>query len=115
MKHLTVIQRYTIAAMKKLCYKQKDIALAIGKDESVVSGELNLNCDKRNGFYNSDLAQRKHDQRQKEKPKHIKFTNQVVTFVNSWLVKDFNPEQIVGRAKLERINCVSHEQIYQYI
>lgn len=115
MKHLTVEQRYTIAAMKKLCYKQKDIALAIEKDESVVSRELKRNCDKRNGVYNSDLAQRKHDQRQKEKPKHIKFTNQMVTFVNSWLVKDFSPEQIVGRAKLEGINCVSHERLYQYI
>ena len=115
MKHLTAEQRYTIAAMKNQFYKQKDIALAIEKDESVVSRELKRNCDKRNGLYNCDLAQRKYDQRQKQKPKHIKFTNELESFVNSWLVMDFSPEQIVGRAKLQGINCVSHERLYQHI
>ena len=100
MKHLIVEQRYTIAVMKKLCYKQKDIALAIEKDESVVCRELKRNCDKRNGFYHCDLAQRKYIQRQKEKPKYVKFTEEIESFVDGWLVKDFSPEQIVGRAKL---------------
>jgi len=40
MKHLTLEQRYTISVMKKRGYKQKDIALTIGKDKSVVSREL---------------------------------------------------------------------------
>ncbi len=40
MKHLTLEQRYTISVMKKQGCKQKDIALTIGKDKSVVSREL---------------------------------------------------------------------------
>jgi IS30 family transposase len=47
MKHLTVEQRYTIWAMIQQECKQKDIALAISKDKSVVSRELRRNCDKR--------------------------------------------------------------------
>ncbi|MBP8944851.1 MAG: helix-turn-helix domain-containing protein, partial [Paludibacteraceae bacterium] len=48
MKHLTVEQRYTIWAMMQQGLKQKEIALAIGKDKSVVSHELKRNCDNRN-------------------------------------------------------------------
>jgi IS30 family transposase len=115
MKHLTLEQRYTISVMKKQNYSQKKIALTIEKDKSVVSRELKRNCDKRNGGYNSDLAQRKYNQRQKDKPKHIKFTKKVESFAEKLLCKDYSPEQIVGRAKLYKLNCVSHERLYQHI
>lgn len=115
MKHLTVEQRYTISVMKKQNYKQKDIAIAIGKDKSVVSRELKRNCDKRSGSYKSDLAQRKYDQRQKDKPKHIRFTEDIKQCVDELLNKDYSPEQIVGRTKLEGVACVSAERIYQYV
>ncbi|MBP8041551.1 MAG: IS30 family transposase [Bacteroidales bacterium] len=115
MKHITVEQRYTISVMKRQKYKQKDIALAIGKDKSVVSRELKRNCDKRSGIYKSDLAQRKYDQRQKDKPKHIRFTEDVKQCVDGLLIKDYSPEQIVGRTKLKGITCVSTERIYQYV
>jgi IS30 family transposase len=101
--------------MKKQNYRQKDIALAIDKDKSVVSRELKRNCDKRNGGYHFELAQRKYNQRQKDKPKHIKFTKDVESFVEGLLVQDYSPEQIVGRAKLYGVNCVSHERLYQHI
>ena len=42
MKHLTVEQRYEIWAMLQKGSKQKDIALAIGKDKSVVSREFSI-------------------------------------------------------------------------
>jgi IS30 family transposase len=45
MKHLTVEEKYTIWAIIQQGLKQKDIALAIGKDKSVVSRELSRNCD----------------------------------------------------------------------
>ena len=115
MKHLTVEQRYTISVMKKQKYKQKDIALAIEKDKSVVSRELKRNCDKRSCSYKSDLAQRKYDQRQKDKPKHIRFTEDVKQCVDELLHKDYSPEQIAGRTKLEGVACVSAERIYQYV
>ena len=115
MKHLTLEQRYAISVMKKQYYKQKDIALAIGKDKSVVSRELKRNCDKRSGSYNSALAQRKYDQRQRDKPKHIHFTEDVKQCVDELLNKDYSPEQIAGRTKLGGVSCISVERIYQYV
>lgn len=115
MKHLTREQRYTISEMKRQGYKQTDIAQVIGKDKSVVSRELKRNCDKRNNEYRANLAQKKYEKRQKEKPKRKHFTNEIKTHVENWLKEDFSPEQIVGRSKLEGLPCVSHERIYQYV
>jgi len=115
MKHITKEQRYTICVMKKQGSNQKDIALTIGKDKSVVSRELKRNCDKRSKKYDADLAQQKYEQRQRDKPKHIFFTGEVKQCVDELLNKDYSPEQIAGRTKLKGINCVSHERIYQYV
>ncbi len=115
MKHITREQRYTICVMKQHDYKQKEIALAIGKDKSVVSRELKRNCDMRSGEYKDSLAQQKYEQRQKDKPKKIRFTETVKQLVDTGLNNNFSPEQIVGRAKLEGKQCVSHEKIYQYV
>lgn len=115
MKHITKEQRYTISVMKQQGFKQFQIALAIGKDKSVISRELRRNCDKRSGSYNFDLAQKKYDQRQKNKPKNIRFTQEVKLLVESLLMNDYSPEQIAGRAKLDGHQCVSHERIYQHI
>ena len=115
MKHLTVEQRYTIYVMKVKGYKQKQIAEAIGKDKSTVSRELQRNCDRRSGEYRYELAQRKCDQRHQAKPKKLRFTEQVKAYVDTWLQEDYSPEQIAGRAKLDNVDCVSHERIYQYV
>jgi IS30 family transposase len=101
--------------MKQQGFKQVEIAMAIGRDKSVISREIKRNLDKRSGSYNVDLAQRKYDQRQKNKPKNIRFTQEVRLFVDSLLMDDYSPEQISGRAKLDGHQCVSHERIYQYV
>lgn len=115
MKHITVEQRYTISVMKEQDYKQKQIAEAIGKDKSTVSREFQRNCDGRNGEYRYELAQRKCGQRHQAKPKKLRFTEQVKAYVDTWLLEDYSPEQIAGRAKLDGVDCVSHERIYQYV
>lgn len=115
MKQLTIEQRYTISVMKENGYKQKQIAEAIGKDKSTVSRELHRNCDGRSGEYRYDLAQRKCDQRHHTKTKNLRFTEQVKAYVDTWLLEDYSPEQIAGRSKLDKVDCVSHERIYQYV
>lgn len=77
MKQLTEEQRYTISVMINQGHSQTSIALAINKNKSVVCRELSRNCDQRNGVYKSDLAQRKHDLRQKEKYRHRPFNDDV--------------------------------------
>jgi len=115
MSHLTSAQRYTISSMKKSGYTQTAIATTIGKNKSVVSRELRRNCDIRSGEYRADLANRKYALRQKDKPKKIRFTKDVETYVKEGLENKLSPEQIVGRSKIEGKACVSHERIYQYI
>ena len=115
MKHLTKEQRYTISVMLEQGFTQKEIADTIGKDKSVVSREIKRNRDKRNGKYDADLAHRKYLHRQKTKPKKIRFTEQIKQYVIQKLDDDYSPEQIVGRAKIEGHQCVSHERIYQYV
>lgn len=115
MSHLTSEQRYTIAAMYAQSYKQKEIAVAIGKDPSVVSRELKRNSDSRNGVYSRDLAQRKADKRKARKRKCIKFTPELKLLVDSLLQANYSPEQIKGRISLLKGVIVSPETIYKYI
>ncbi len=115
MKHLTTEQRYVISSMLLKGYTQSDIAKVIGKDKSVVSREIRRNRDRRNSEYKAILAQRKYEQRLRNKPRKIRFTDTVKEYVREKLQDDLSPEQIRGRAKRDNIECVSHETIYQYI
>jgi len=115
MGHLTKEQRYKISSMQQAGFSQTEISLSLGRDKSVISRELRRNCDKRTGNYNPDLAHRKYEQRKKEKPKSIRFTQEIKQKIISQLEEKFSPEQIVGRSKLFGEICVSHERIYQFV
>ena len=113
--HLTKEQRYTIFTMLKNGYSQSEVAKTIDRDKSVISREIKRNKDKRNGKYKADLAQKKYEQRKKEKLHKVVFTNKIKKYVEEKIKDDLSPEQIYGRAKTEEVKCVSHETIYQYI
>lgn len=115
MSHLTEAQRYTIEVMFKAGHSQINIADTIGKHKSVVCRELKRNCDKRSGGYRSKLAQQKYNERQKGKPKYIRFTPDIQKDVNRLLKEDYSPEQVVGTLKKQGKPTVSIEWIYQYI
>ena len=115
MSQLTKAQRYTISVMRKRNFSMGEIAAVIGKHKSTISRELRRNCDRRSGRYDADLAQRKCERRQKGKPHRVRFTEEVRLRVEAMLGEDYSPEQIVGRCKLEGLECVSVETIYQYV
>lgn len=114
MAHLTTEQRYTISCMLKQGMNQSEIAGSIGKHKSVVCREIHRNKDQRSGVYRDQLANRKYTKRQKEKPKHVRFTPEVQVFVEALLTQDYSPEQIVGVSRKKGVTCVSHERIYQH-
>ena len=91
------------------------IASTIGVHKSTVSRELKRNCDRRSGRYNPSLAQRKYEERQRGKPKLQRFTEDVRKRVEGMLSMDYSPEQIAGRCRLDGLECVSHERIYQHV
>src|SRR5699024_1767680 len=69
----------------------------------------------RSGKYIALTAQRKYKSRQKEKPKHKRFTKEIRQTVERLLQDKFSPEQITGRLKMMKQPCVSHECIYLHI
>jgi len=115
MKHLTLEQRYHIYALRKTDHSQGEVAEQVGCSRSTVSRELRRNCDKRDGSYWPDLAQRKTKARHKAKPKRRRLTASVRAHVTQKLKEDYSPEQIVGDAARKGIECVSHERIYQLV
>ena len=114
-KHLTEKQRYLIFELKQEEYQQKDIARVVGVSCSTISRELRRNCDLRSGKYVMDLAQRKADERKCNKRRKQVFTDTMKEKCRELLGKDYSPEQIAGRCKLEGIEMVSHEVIYRWI
>jgi len=115
MSHLTHEQRYTISCMLKQNYSQTAIGLAIGRDKSVISREIKRNCDKRDNTYRADLATKKYNNRQRDKPKAIKFTIDIKKNIETLLREDLSPEQINGVMKKDGMPTVSTERIYQHI
>jgi transposase, IS30 family len=115
MLHLTLEQRYIIESYLQDGFSQNKIAQLLGKDRSLISREISRNRDSRNGKYRACLAQRKTAERHKNKPKKIRFTASIKSYIEQQLCLKYSPEQIVGEAKKKCIPCVSTERIYQYI
>ena len=91
------------------------IAVTIGKHRSVITGHIQRNCDKRNGKYDYDLAQRNCEKRHEVLLKAIRLTQSIKEHIALYQDKKFSLEQIAGVAIKEGIACVSYERIYQYI
>lgn len=115
MSHISKEQRYTISVMLQAGHKQNYIAETIGKHKSVVCREIKRNADLRSKAYVPELAHRKATDRIKGKPKHKRFTAEILTYVKEKLALKYSPEQIAGEAKVSGIPCVSHETIYCHI
>ncbi len=115
MAHLTLDQRYKIEIYKNAENSISEIAHKIGKDKSVISREIRRNADHRSGVYKAGLAERKTTARHKNKHKKNKFNAEVEINLLYYLSLDYSPEQVVGRSKIDGIDMVSTESIYQYI
>ncbi len=63
--------------MQKQGSSLAEIAKSIGVHKSTISRELQRNSDQRNGDYKVDLAQKKYHQRHANKPKSIRFTQEI--------------------------------------
>jgi IS30 family transposase len=115
MSHLTLEQRYTISSLLQTGSTQTAIAEVLGKHKSVISREIKRNSDGRSSEYRADLANRKARSRLKDKPKHIRFTEDMKTHILGRLKDKLSPEQIVGESKKRGIATVYPERIYQHI
>lgn len=112
-------ERIKIETMVEAGYTQSDIAKYLNRSESTISRELRRNIPKRGrgaGDYCASKAQAKTDQRHKQKAKAIKLDDEIKCKIKKLIIEQkLSPELISGRAKLEKVNMVSHETIYQFI
>ena len=109
---LTQEQRYQIYALMKANFNQQQIAFELRIHPSTISRELRRGRGRRG--YRPRQAQQLAESRAatRHRPRISASTWAVV---ESLLLKEWSPEQISGRLKLEKQSTVSHERIYQYI
>ena len=115
MSHLTKEQRYVISTLLKRGAKQNDIAKELDVNPSTISRELKRNSGKRGG-YNAETANSLYQERKERYSCNRKFTVSVEIRVRYYLEeKQWSPEQICHYCKINGIEMVSVERIYQYI
>lgn len=115
MSQISQVQRYEIQLYLEKNFSIPQISNLLGRPKKTIYQEIKRNSDQRNGIYKADLAQRKSDERKKEKRKSIRFTQEIKEDVNRLLKENYSPEQITGSLKRENKPFVSHETIYKYI
>ena len=115
MNHFTVEQRYKLEVLLQQNVSKPQISLELNKDISSIYREINRNSDARNLVYKGNLAIRKCNKRHKEKLKNQCFTDEIKHYVKSLLIEDLSPEQIVGKALKDNVDCVCIETIYKYV
>ena len=119
-KQLDYLTRCKIYGLWQAGHNQTQIAKEVGVHKSTISRELKKNLTfvrTKLGFwqYKPDYAQTYAEERHKNKPKRVKFTKEVESFVREKLLEDWSPEQISGYGKYHDLFSVSHERIYRFI
>ena len=114
-KQLTLPERYHICTLLKRGYKQKEIAEHIGVHPSTICREIQRNIDDTTQEYEYSFAHAKSQRRLSSKKKYTVFTSRIKTYIKNQLNKDWSPEQIAGRMRIDIGLCICHETIYRYI
>lgn len=110
--HLTLEQRYQIAALHCAGFLQKDIANAIGCHPSTISRELQRNRGA-NGYAGS-LAHAQAERRRHAASARAHLPETVRLELVARLVEKHSPDQIRGRLALLKGGQVSHTTVYRY-
>ena len=109
---LTREQRYQIYALQKEDHSQAAIARNLGVHKSTISRELKRNRGAR-GYRPRQADELARARKQCRVTRRITATQW--RQVEQLLGRDWSPEQIAGRLKLEQQLAISHERIYQHI
>jgi len=116
-KHLTVEERYHIAAYKKAGYKQKDMAKELGVSPATISRELKRNSSLIHKRYSAKSANNIATTKRKyaSKKSNKKMIGELKTKIIAHIKDDFSPEQISATLKLRENISISLVSIYQLI
>lgn len=113
--HLTMEERDLIVQQQHRGAAQQEIAEALGRSPATISRELRRN--RTGGEYLAAQAQRKSQQRRRDRPLQRKMDDpQINAAVRSGLTHEWSPEQIAGRMKEQELDrSVAPQTIYTWI
>lgn len=113
--HLTMEERDLLGQLRQRGASQQEIAEALGRSPATISRELTRN--RTGGEYLTAQAQRKSEQRRRDRPLQRKMDDpQINAAVRAGLTCEWSPEQIAGRMKEQRSDrSVASQTIYTWI
>ena len=112
-KHLTLEERYQIAAYLKAGFSKQLIADHLNRNVSTIKRELKNNTGLRG--YRPIQAHRLAQNRHRDKPKAIKMTIELCSQLSALIQEQWAPEQIHGRMKLKGYKTVCTATLYSFI
>jgi len=114
-QQLSEEDRHLIAAMKTWGWAISEIAAELGRHRSTIYREIKRNCVAGDGWYGAPLAGEKTRGRRRRSRRNLHFTGEHFVPIEAMLRKDYSPEQVVGRLRMEGVQAMSHETIYRWI
>lgn len=120
-QHVSLKERYVIYHMSLYGLSHREIGRRIGRDHSTIGRELRRNGPCFEGLvYVDTIAQQLSEERQRRsRPCRRRSDSRLYRYVTSRLRRDWSPEQVSGRMKLDhpksRRMRVSAETIYQWV
>lgn len=115
-RHLTFEDRIYIEVWRWERKSLRYMASRLGVHPSTISRELKRGATGSLGMgYRADLAERRRRAEGAKKGRSLRLVGELKELVIELIKRDWSPEQISGRLKLERGICVSHETIYSFV
>jgi IS30 family transposase len=114
-QQLSTEERYELAAMRRQHVGMAAMAKHLGRHRSTLYREVKRNQSAHDGSYRPSHAVEKASGRQRRSRRNWRYGLEEFVPIETLIRKEFSPEQIVGRRKLEGQTVMSHETIYRWI
>ena len=116
-RHLTIDERYHIAAFKSAGYSQKEIAKMLSRSEGTISRELDRNSSTQIRSYNAKVANNISNDRRKyaSMQSNKKMTESIEEKIIAHVLNEWSPEQTSAILKRDHAIDISYVRIYQFI
>jgi IS30 family transposase len=114
-RQITSEERYMIARLRQHGFNQSETADILGRHRSSISRELRRNSSAHDGSYRPFVASHRARARRSRSRRNTRFTVHHWQQVHQLLRRQWSPEQIAGRLRLEGTLRISHETIYTHV
>ena len=114
-RHLSMEERYQIAAMRGQRVAMVEIARALDRHRSTVYREVRRNSSVHDGFYRATHSVQKASARKHRSLRNLRYGSPEMAVIEERLRWNWSPEQIVGWLRKQGQRAMSHETIYRHV